>query len=513
MLRRRCARSESPPAYDPAKENGLDTSKEIKGYKAKYDEATHKITVTLPDKTACVLVYEYQLNDNFSDNTSVSNSASLDGQYSTGGSVSLREVTSSATATQKHIVIYKVDEDDFSNVLSDTYFEMDYWDTASSSWKQKATTNVLKTDDAGKIDYDLEDNDDHLRNDVLYRLRETKAKTGYAANAVRYFIWKNSSSTEDAAYTTSGAANARVDRSAITFFGSNGGKMYVTNEYTRVTVEKVWTDEDGVAKDAPTDASARLALYRYTKKVDSDNSVNVTITAKGTDSSGAAKKLTGDRVSNEGTISIKKGSDFTFRVSPAWGVSFDVYVNDHKYGETHTFTPNQSWVLDPISVTVSNVTSDTTIEVKLTPWYSWENSGTLTEDQNNPWAEPPQILDGTGVQVGDPVDVSSANGWTYNWDNLPKQVDGKDVYYAVKELNYTVDDTTYTPGTGSYDVSYSNNTGIQTGTITVTNSAKKNQGYELPSTGGTPSSLPAVGGAIAFGACALLALRWRRRNG
>ena len=169
-------------------------------------------------------------------------------------------------------------------------------------------------------------------------------------------------------------------------------------------------------------------------------------------------------------------------------------MNGEKYGETQTFKQNPTtYQLDPISVTVSNVTSDTVVEVRVS---SWDNSSTLTEDSNNPWTEPPQILDdATGVQVGDPVDVSASDNWTYNWDDLPKQVDGKDVYYAVKELSYTVNGTTYDAGTGSYDVSYTNNTGIQTGTITVTNSAKKNQGYELPSTGGTPSSLPAVGGA------------------
>lgn len=317
-------------AYDPAKENGLDTSKEIKGYKAKYDEATHKITVTLPDKTACVLVYEYQLNDNFSDNMSVSNSASLDGQYSTSGSVNLREVTSSATATQKQIVIYKVDEDDFSNVLSDTYFEMDYWDTETNSWKQKTTENTLKTDDYGKIDYDLEDNVDQLENDVLYRLRETKAKDGYAANAVRYFIWKDGSSTDDAAYSTSGAANARVDRSAIKFFGSDGGKMYVTNEYTRVTVQKNWANADGSEASAPSGSSVRLQLYRSTKKMDSSDAVKVTVTGEGNGSNSGWFPTVNLDSSSDGSRYVKKGSKFIFNVEGDNTMSFDVYVNDSK---------------------------------------------------------------------------------------------------------------------------------------------------------------------------------------
>lgn len=110
------------------------------------------------------------------------------------------------------------------------------------------------------------------------------------------------------------------------------------------------------------------------------------------------------------------------------------------------------------------------------------------------------------------MDVSASTGWAADWDNLPEQVDGKDVYYAVKELSYTVNGNEYTPGTGSYDVSYSNNGGIRTGTITVTNSEKENHGYELPSTGGVPSPLPWVGAALAVLAVVLLAWRLRLRR-
>ena len=492
-------------AYDSAREYGLDTSKEIKGYKAKYDEATHKITVTLPDKTACVLVYEYQLNDNFSDNTSVSNNASLDGRYSAGGSVSLREVTSSATATQKQIVIYKVDEDDFSNVLSDTYFEMDYWDTKSNSWKLKKDN--LETDGAGKIEYDLEDNVDHLENDVLYRLRETKAKDGYAANAVRYFIWKNGSSTDDAAYSTSGAANAQVDRSTIKFFGSNGGKMYITNRYTRVTVHKNWANSDGSEASAPSGSSARLQLYRSTKKMDSSDAVKVTVTGEGNGSNIGWFPTVKLDSSSDGSRYVKKGSKFIFNVEGDNSMSFDVYVNDSKVG-SYKFDKYNT----PIPITLDSVTTDTKVLVKVTSKPNCPNGlKSIT------WTDPKQVLDdSTSVPVRGPVTVDANSSWTHNWDNLDKD-DGKGnkYYYTVKELGYTVGGTYHDldeETDGTYTVSYGGNTGIQTGTITVTNSKKKNQGYELPSTGGTPSPLPWVGGALATLAGVLLVRRMRPRR-
>ena len=509
-------------AYDYSKEHHYDPDRPIENFKATYDAKTHTITVEVPDKRACVLTYEYTLGNSFGDGMKVTNNASLNGKYSKSGSISLKEASGGAFIHMGRLVLYKVDAADISKTLSGVEFKLSYWD--GSDWVDKKTSNKLVTSDQGSITYDLEHNQDGLERNRLYRLSEVDgtAPAGYAGGAEHFFIVKNVPTTgspisDDDAFSAANASNAKnksggsLTAADVDFCKDNKtSTMYVTNEYTRLTAKKAWTDENGVAKDAPSDASAKLALYRYTKKVDSDNSVNVTVSGK---SNNTETKLTGEHVSSNGTVAIKKGSDFTFSVSPGYnGATFDVLVNGKKYGETHTFVQNQkTYQVDPVSVTVSNVTADTMIEVKLN---LWNYSGALTEDSNNPWVDPPQIMDdATGMQVGDSVGVSASNGWTYNWDDLPKQVDGKDVYYAVKELSYTVNGKTYDAGTGSYDVSYANNTGIQTGTITVTNSAKKNQGYELPSTGGTPSSLPAIGGAFALGACALLALRWRRRNG
>ncbi|MEE8674692.1 hypothetical protein [Tractidigestivibacter scatoligenes] len=507
-------------AYDYSKEHHYDPARPIENFKASYDAKTHTIAVEVPDKRACVLTYEYTLDSSFGSIT-VTNNASLNGRFSKSNSIKLKEASAGADIHQGRFVLYKMDADDISKTLSGVEFKLSYWN--GGVWVDKSTVNPLVTDSQGSITYDYEKNPDGLQPNILYRLAETKGKDGYAGDAERFFIVKNvpdvgSPISDDAAFSAANAGNATnksggtLTAADVDFFKDNKtSTMYVKNEYTRLTAKKSWADEGGVAKDAPAGASARLALFRYTKKVDTDNSVNVTVTAKGTNPSGAATKLTGNRVNNDGTVSIKKGSDFTFSVSPVWDVSFDVYVDGEKYGETHTFKQNPTtYQLDPISVTVSNVTSDTKVEVKVS---SWDNSSTLTEDPNNPWVDPPQILDdATGVQVGDPVEVSASNNWTKNWDNLSKQVDGQDVYYAVRELSYTVNGKTYNAGTGSYDVSYTNNNGIQTGTITVTNSEKENQGYELPSTGGTPCPLPWVGGTLAALAGVLLVRRMRPRK-
>lgn len=503
-------------AYDFSKEHHYDPNRPIENFKATYDAKTHTITVEVPDKRACVLTYEYVLDDTYGDGMTVTNSASLNGKFSKSGSISLKEASGGATIHKGRLVLYKVDADDISKTLSGVGFKLSYWD--GSTWVDKSTDKDLVTDAQGSITYDYELNEDHLDPNTLYRLTETEGQKGYASDAEHFFIVKKVPTTgsvisDNEAFSKANASNAtnksggKLTAADVDFFKDNKtSTMYVTNKYIRLTAKKAWTDENGVAKNAPAGASAELALFRYTKKVDSDNSVNVTVTAKGNESWSQETKLTGNGVS-DGTVAIKKGSDFTFNVGGLWGgCTFDVYVNDEKYGDTHSFTSDKQ----PVAVTISSVTAATKIEVK----QNVGNNVTLTEDPNNPWAEPPQILDdATGVQVGESVDVSASTGWAANWDSLPEQVDDHDVYYAVKELSYTVNGTTYTPGTGPYDVSYSNNDGIQTGTITVTNSEKKNQGYELPSTGGVPSPLPWVGGSLAAAAGALLVRRMRPRRG
>ena len=73
------------------------------------------------------------------------------------------------------------------------------------------------------------------------------------------------------------------------------------------------------------------------------------------------------------------------------------------------------------------------------------------------------------------VDVSTVSRALNNTSYVHPDTKAR-IFAAVKELSYTVNSNEYTPGTGSYDVSYVNNGGIRTGTITVTNSEKKNQG-------------------------------------
>lgn len=105
------------------------------------------------------------------------------------------------------------------------------------------------------------------------------------------------------------------------------------------------------------------------------------------------------------------------------------------------------------------------------------------------------------------VTLNSSNKWSHSWKNLPL-VDPNNSSITYK---YYVKETDRS-GTFKYDL---NNTGITGGTILLYNQVPEDDGYELPSTGGT-GTLPftAVGGTMMLSALAYSFIhRKRRREG
>ena len=95
--------------------------------------------------------------------------------------------------------------------------------------------------------------------------------------------------------------------------------------------------------------------------------------------------------------------------------------------------------------------------------------------------------------------LNKDNGWSFTWsgeNQIPAaDINGKKYCYFVKEVT-----------TGNWVTEITNNNGIQTGKIFITN--KVYSGYELPSTGGMGTvPFAAVGGMLTVGAALLLAKR------
>ena len=99
----------------------------------------------------------------------------------------------------------------------------------------------------------------------------------------------------------------------------------------------------------------------------------------------------------------------------------------------------------------------------------------------------------------DTQNLNKDNGWSFTWsgeNQIPAaDINGKKYCYFVKEVT-----------TGNWVTEITNNNGIQTGKIFITN--KVYSGYELPSTGGMGTvPFAAVGGMLTVGAALLLAKR------
>ena len=116
-----------------------------------------------------------------------------------------------------------------------------------------------------------------------------------------------------------------------------------------------------------------------------------------------------------------------------------------------------------VVLTINNVTPNMNLKIKLANDYSTVKQVEYDYDKEY----------NTDKRVIDTVTLNDSNDWSHTWAKryLPKKVDGKDCIYTIEEN---------VPS--GYQVSYTNNNGIQEGDITVTN--KKLDSTELPSTGG-----------------------------
>lgn len=478
-------------AYDVTAEHHYKESGAISTnrYSVKYDQATAKLTVTVPDELACVLVYDYVLDsDSVTQNNEVKNSCSLDGTWSSGSDIKLCEMDSSAEATHRRIEMYKVDEDNYKKPLEGT-FKLEKWDTASSKWVVK-NSSFTTTD--GKFTWDLGGKNPPLDADALYRIVETKAPEGYALDSTpHYFIWTGSHDNSDTAYSNSGASSAKkpdgstyIAKESISIFKNSGGSLYITNKYTRLSVKKEWAHKDGSSAAAPSGANVTVRLKRSVRSDDPDQTCAVHIHAEGNKSYYDAGTL------DLGTLNIKRGSSLKLKIAMWNGVNMRATVNGELYS---TFAlADQDYTLTIDADKLAGATAD--VDIQVTDRGNLPNSVTVID-----YTKPP-VKDSDETTV-DTVVLSGSNNWYRYWENLPtKNESGRPYRYTVEETSSSV---------AGASVSYTNDDGIQTGEITVTNTLP--EGYELPETGGSGTIVYLVVG-LATAAVSTFALLVRRRH-
>ena len=455
--------------YDHKAENNKGNLLSESNYTLSYKSDSKELTLKIPDEMGLVLEYEYTIDTNYAGDIKVSNEVSLDGEWSNKDETILKDVSSSATATKKLIKIYKVDSDNFKKLLPGTEFKLEYWDKEESNWKTHKEKVVVGKD--GYIQWNLAGGDKDLKEDTLYKLIETKPVAGYQIiERKTYIIWKSDHENFDTSYNNSGAANAGIDKNKIVKFANGGGIHYITNKYTKLTVNKFWQDPQGNASDGPKDKSININLYRSIKKPDGYK-VKVIL------------KSTASWVQNDQEYSVIVNKSTGRGIT----ITFNSWMGDPKYsydGIQGALDSNNP------TLTIPSITKDTVVTIT-------HNNNHVAPNFSN--YDRPEFKT-ESKELVEKIILNSENTWAKTWDNLSYQDENGNPYY------YTVEEEAIS----GYTTTYTNNEGIQQGDINVINTSDEVKGYELPTTGGSGNTIFRLTGILVLAIALIIPYRKRQ---
>lgn len=465
--------------YDASKENYRGIKVNSSRYTLKYDSETNVLNLVIPDETACVFVYRYRIEcGSLAISPTVTNQVKLYGKFSASTSNVIHNEASGASVDKGSLRIYKVDSDDYTNLLPGAEFKIEKFNSASNAWEIVSDTShpdgKYVSDEQGEVELPKE-----FAQETLYRLQETKAPSGYSRLAEEiYFVFMKSDKNTTITNMNSIFSAASVSADKIKFYETTNKDaiLYVPNDNTEITVKKVWENKDGsILVNPPTD-SIQVTVYRQKQQL---AKWTVTINKDG--------HLT--------PYEVAKGSHFIISF-PSWGI--ENYTNETK--EKFVKMPDGNYQLR-----IEQVNSDMEIDLKTNG--SWTDGG--TPDFDSPQAYEPVAGSGevavteNGTKLEN-VALTAANNWTVSWSDLPKADSENAPYY------YIVKETVTIPG---YRTTYLNNGGIQTGIIYITNQKEEEQSITLPETGGTGTYWYTMGGVLLTAGAAFLIYKKHMQKG
>ena len=460
-------------SYDPTNKNDhykgqlLSTS----AFQFRYDEPKKQFTAVVPDETPCVLEYVYEIeNMNDKAQATFSNSVSLSGvdESTTSKNVVVKNATSSAWVKKSdRLQLVKVDADRYQITLKDAEFKLQKYE--SSIWTD--VDGTYKTAENGTAIIDLTE----LTRSCLYGVVETKAPDGYTQSNVKYyFVALDQNQKADDWWDSNGnnMTQLGITRSDITFVAYSGfEELYIPNKASSLTVTKLWRNPDGSPATGTEDVTVQL--YQNTTK---KQFYTVTV-----------EFVNGSTIYAKKELQVKPGGKVTLSKERCWQ-SFTVNGASINYSQEDG---DWKYVSD-------SITGDCTIQIEY-GWYGYNPDDFC----NYVYPSAEYVID-TSVEYRNEVKLTSANGYTAKWDNLPAtDNNGSPVYYTVKEVS----------NLGGYTVSYLNNDGIQSGEITIIN--KQNEKViTLPETGGIGTYWYTMGGVLlTAGAAFLIYIKHMQKGG
>lgn len=494
--------------YDNTKEDSCGVLIDASKYAVKYDysqSGKRIMKITLPDSLACVLKYSYQYdfgNKGYDRNNppKLTNEAKLGSYSSKQTSTNVKDAQSGASAGKAKIVVYKVDSKDYSKFLQGAEFKL--YKAGSAGWTEMSKTYT--TDEDGKIQFTIGEDKPSVSYDVnydtLYKLVETQAPANYELSTVStYFAVLENETSQTILNSASDKIKSELGWNAnnIKNISKNGDILYITNDYstTNVGVEKKWLDENGVAIQPPTD-SVDVNLIQIAKtpigknvtvQCSWDGKIQETYNYYGV-KQGSTIKIKWNKLLDDKYLPGESASLYEITRSDAGRFTANILGSNPKYGYPCFEFPDIH----------DNITIDIIIKDK----WIWPGADKIT-------AEYDQDLSSQSKTYGS-VTLNSGNSWKHTWSNLPKRyttTEGYDILYdyVVEEVN---------PPSG-FSVNYTNNAGIQSGEIIITNVKNTKQDYVLPETGGTGTNrFTAVGLALMAGSlmCGYVMRRKRRER-
>ena len=268
--------------------------------------------MVIPNMAALILVYDCNVKDgSAADSYQVSNTVTLsNGSKSSDSGISY-QVKADATATTAQFVLRK--KDSYSGVsLKGAEFTIYQYNKETSEWTKWTgnSTGTLTTDENGQASLavlDSEGTANCLNPDVLYKLVETQAPTDYQLDATpHYLLFRKNASAENEQQAFAKATGVAEGTTILTVndetvelnrnvqVGSDAGTTTAeySNVYSKLTVRKLWLDQDTKKPVEPAVDSIHIKVWQYTdnaekrtlfKEADLTAEYNWTATWSGTD--------------------------------------------------------------------------------------------------------------------------------------------------------------------------------------------------------------------------------------
>lgn len=182
--------------------------------------------------------------------------------------------------------------------------------------------------------------------------------------------------------------------------GSNGNVFVGTpSEKTEVRVTKAWDDDGDASGLRP--SSVTVELYRDGTYV--------------------------------GYRTLAAGDD------GSWSATFDNLPKADASGHEYAYTVREREVAGYVATVTGDAATGFTITNAPAPKTTSVSVAKVWDDQDDKdGARPASVrvqLLADGEPAGDPVELDAAGGWAHTWDDLPKEKDGAEVSYAVREVD------------------------------------------------------------------------------